>query len=179
MPAGKITALIGRNGAGKTTLAMVLAGLQKQSSGEIYIGGKKLSAGKRRRKVWYSSNDTGTQFFTTSVTDELLLHSVASPRRLERARELLKRLDLYAYKDAHPAALSGGQKQRLSIACGLLSGREVLLFDEPTSGLDGGNMRKIADILTEAAAEGKTIGVITHDKELMQACCDFQWGMGQ
>ena len=43
------------------------------------------------------------------------------------------------YKDAHPAILSGGQKQRLSIACGLLSGRELLLLDEPTSGLDGGN----------------------------------------
>ena len=94
------------------------------------------------------------------------------------ARTLLKTLGLYAYKDTHPAALSGGQKQRLSIACGLLSGREILLFDEPTSGLDGGNMRKIAAVLTVAAAEGKTIGVITHDKELMQACCDFRWKLG-
>lgn len=175
LPAGQITALTGKNGAGKTTLAMALAGLQKQSGGEICIGGRSLSAAKRRRAVWYSSNDTGTQFFTTSITDELLLHSDASPGRLEQARELLKRLELYAYKDTHPAALSGGQKQRLSIACGLLSDREILLLDEPTSGLDGGNMRKIADILTEAAAEGKTILVITHDKEFMQACCDFQW----
>lgn len=178
LPAGKITALTGRNGAGKTTLAMVLAGLQKQSGGEIYIGGKKLPAGKRRKVVWYSSNDTGTQFFTTSVTEELLLHSDASSGRLEHARTLLKTLGLYAYKDTHPAALSGGQKQRLSIACGLLSGREILLFDEPTSGLDGGNMRKIAAVLTVAAAEGKTIGVITHDKELMQACCDFPMETG-
>ena len=172
---GKIYGLIGRNGAGKTTLAMVLAGLQKQSGGEIYIGGKKQSSGKRRKVVWYSSNDTGTQFFTTSVTEELLLHSDASSGRLEHARTLLKTLGLYAYKETHPAALSGGQKQRLSIACGLLSGREILLFDEPTSGLDGGNMRKIAAVLTVAAAEGKTIGVITHDKELMQACCNFRW----
>lgn len=175
LPTGQITAITGRNGAGKTTLAMVLAGLQKQSSGEIYIGGKKLSAGKRRKAVWYSSNDTGTQFFTTSATEELLLHSDYSPERLERARALLKTLGLYAYKDVHPAALSGGQKQRLSIACGLLSDREILLFDEPTSGLDGGNMRKIAAVLTEAATAGKTILVITHDKEFMQACCDFQW----
>ncbi len=179
LPAGQITALTGKNGAGKTTLAMALAGLQKQSSGEICMGGRNLSAATRRRAVWYSSNDTGTQFFTTSVTEELLLHSDVSSGRLERAREMLKRLDLYTYKDTHPAALSGGQKQRLSIACGLLSDREILLFDEPTSGLDGGNMRKIADLLTEAAAEGKTIGVITHDKELMQACCDFQYGLGQ
>ena len=179
LPAGLITAVTGKNGAGKTTLAMALTGLQKPGSGEVYIGGKSLSAGKRRKAVWYSSNDTGTQFFTTSVTDELLLHSDASPGRLERARALLKTLGLYAYKDAHPAALSGGQKQRLSIACGLLSGREILLLDEPTSGLDGGNMRKIAAVLTEAAAEGKTILVITHDKELMQSCCNFQWELCQ
>ena len=60
---------------------MALTGLQKPGSGEVYIGGKSLSAGKRRKAVWYSSNDTGTQFFTTSVTDELLLHSDASPGR--------------------------------------------------------------------------------------------------
>ena len=179
LPVGRITALTGKNGAGKTTLAMVLTGLWKQSGGEIYISGKSLSAGKRRKAVWYSSNDTRTQFFTNSVTDELLLHSETSPGRLERARTLLKTLGLYAYKDVHPAALSGGQKQRLSIACGLLSDREILLFDEPTSGLDGGNMRIIASVLTNAAAGGKTILVITHDKELMQACCNFRWELGQ
>ena len=90
----------------------------------------------------------------------------------------MKEFGLYTYKDAHPASLSGGQKQRLSIACGLLSDREILLLDEPTSGLDGGNMRKIAAALTNAAAEGKTILVITHDKELIQACCNFRWELG-
>ena len=98
---------------------------------------------------------------------------------IERARNLLKKLDLYAYKDAHPAILSGGQKQRLSIACGLLSDREILLFDEPTSGLDGGNMRKIASALEDAAAEGKAVLVITHDEELIQACCSFQWDLSK
>ena len=62
LPAGQITAVTGKNGAGKTTLAMALTGLQKPGSGEVYIGGKSLSAGKRRKAVWYSSNDTGTQF---------------------------------------------------------------------------------------------------------------------
>ena len=86
---------------------------------------------------------------------------------LERARELLKQLGLYGYKDVHPATLSGGQKQRLSLACGILSGRDVLIFDEPTSGLDGGNMRIIADMLRNEADKGKTILVITHDGELI------------
>lgn len=169
---GQITALTGKNGAGKTSLAMVLTGLWKQSYGEIQIEGKRLVAGKRRKAVWYSSNDTGTQFFTNSVTEELLLHSDYAPERLERARTLLKKLGLYAYKDAHPAALSGGQKQRLSIACGILSDRSILIFDEPTSGLDGGNMEIVAEVLRAEVVAGKTILVITHDQEFMHQCCN-------
>ena len=165
---GTITALTGKNGAGKTSLAMVLTGLWRQSGGEIWLDGKNVSAKKRRGGVWYSSNDTGTQFFTNSVTDELLLNSDHLPMRLERARELLKKLGLYEYKDAHPAALSGGQKQRLSIACGILSERNILIFDEPTSGLDGGNMSILSDILRGEAKSGKTILVITHDREFQR-----------
>ena len=153
-------------------MALVLTGLWRENGGTVTIGGAKRTAAQRRKQVWYSSNDTGTQFFTNSVTEELLLRSDRSPELLEKARGLLKQLGLYAYKDAHPATLSGGQKQRLSIACGALSGRSVLIFDEPTSGLDGGNMRIISGILRTEAAAGKTVLVITHDQELMRSCCD-------
>lgn len=173
--AGQIIAITGHNGAGKTTLAKIVAGLERPSKGGIFLHSRKSGPAKRRKSCWYSSNNTGAQFFTNSVTEELLLGVSRTEERLEKARNLLKKFALYPYKDAHPAILSGGQKQRLSIACGLLSGREILLFDEPTSGLDGGNMRKIASSLAEAAAEGKTILVITHDEELIQACCDFRW----
>ncbi|MCD2491582.1 energy-coupling factor ABC transporter ATP-binding protein [Lacrimispora sp. NSJ-141] len=171
---GQITAITGRNGAGKTSLALVLSGLWRESGGQIEIGGKKRRAGQRRRQIWFSSNDTGTQFFTNSVTEELLLHSERSEERLERTRELLNDLGLYAYKDAHPTTLSGGQKQRLSIACGVLSDRKILIFDEPTSGLDGGSMNQIADVLRSEAKAGKTILVITHDQELVRCCCDYE-----
>lgn len=177
--AGQIIAITGRNGAGKTTLAKIVAGLERPSKGGIFLHSRKTGPTKRRKSCWYSSNDTGAQFFTNSVTEELLLGVSRTEERLEKARNLLKKFGLYAYKDAHPAILSGGQKQRLSIACGLLSGREVLLFDEPTSGLDGGNMRKIASALKEASAGGKTILVITHDEELIQACCDFRWELSR
>lgn len=176
--AGQVTAVTGRNGAGKTSLAMALSGLWKERGGSVLIGGEKLRAAGRRRRAWYSANDTGTQFFTNSVTEELLLGDHHSQTRLEQAGGLLKRLGLYAYKDAHPATLSGGQKQRLSLACGILSGRDVLIFDEPTSGLDGGNMRIIADMLRNEADKGKTILVITHDVELIRRCCDRMVKMG-
>ena len=172
---GQVTAIAGRNGAGKTTLAKILAGLERPSGGEIRLRGRRASPAQRRRRCWYSSNDTGTQFFTPSVTEELLLGLPRTEEVLESARELLKRFSLYAHKDAHPATLSGGQRQRLSIACGLISGREILILDEPTSGLDGGNMRIIAQALRAEADRGRAVLVITHDEELIRACCDSRW----
>ena len=84
---------------------------------------------------------------------------------------MLRRLKLYPWKDAHPANLSGGQRQRLAVACALLSEKPILVLDEPTSGLDGRNMRLVAEELKAAAQSGKTILVITHDEELINACC--------
>ncbi len=172
IPLGKITALVGKNGAGKSSFAMILTGLCNQSGGDVILDGKKLSPAKRRNQIWYSANDTSTQFFTSSDTDELLLNSKKTDNRLEFARTVLKNLGLYQYKDAHPASLSGGQKQRLSIACGILSNRQIIILDEPTSGLDGGNMKIIADILKQEKEKGKTILVITHDQEFISLSCD-------
>lgn len=169
-PAGQITAITGHNGIGKTSLALVLSGLWKEESGRVLVDGRELSARERRKQTWFSSNDTGTQFFTNSVSEEVLLNMKHSEEHLEKARSLLKRLGLYRYKDVHPASLSGGQKQRLAIACGILSDRTILIFDEPTSGLDGGNMKIIADVLREAADQKKVVLVITHDDELICRC---------
>ena len=93
---------------------------------------------------------------------------------LENAKELLKDMCLYEYKDSHPASLSGGQKQRLAVCCALLSGKNILIFDEPTSGLDAENMFLVARKLKKAAEKEKTIFVITHDEEFMDACCEYR-----
>ena len=77
------------------------------------------------------------------------------------------------YRDAHPSALSGGQKQRLAIACAIsFSGRRIRILDKPAGGLDGQNMRLIAERLKSEARNGRTILVITHDRELIESCCD-------
>ncbi len=170
---GQIVAITGRNGVGKTTLAKIIAGLERPAGGVLRIGGEILRPAGRRRHCWYGANDTGTQFFTGSVTGELLAGLAITDDLLEHARVLLKHFGLYGCRDQHPATLSGGQKQRLSIACGLLSGREILLFDEPTSGLDGGNMRCIASAFSSAGEQGKTVLIVTHDRELIDRCCSF------
>lgn len=168
---GHVTALVGRNGVGKSSLAMVLSGVRRESGGSVLIDGTRTGPRARRERVWYGANDTGAQFFTDSVAEEVLLGVPRTTEALKRARTILNRLGLYDRKDSHPATLSGGQKQRLSIACGFMSGREVLVFDEPTSGLDGENMRIVASSFRQAAADGKAVLVITHDTELVNLCC--------
>ena len=171
-PEGKVTAITGQNGAGKTTLAQILCGLAKQTRGHILIDGKKARVAVRRREIYYCGNDTSTQFFTASVAEELLLNARLTEENKDRAIHLLKEFGLYEYRDAHPSVLSGGQKQRLAIACAVFSGRGILILDEPTSGLDGQNMRLIAERLKSEARNGRTILVITHDRELIESCCD-------
>ena len=172
VPEGSVTAITGQNGAGKTTLAQILCGLARQTRGHILIDGKKARAAVRRRDIYYCGNDTSTQFFTASVAEELLLNTELTEENKDRARHLLKEFGLYEYRAAHPSALSGGQKQRLAIACAIFSGRRILILDEPTSGLDGQNMRLIAERLKSEARNGRTILVITHDRELIESCCD-------
>lgn len=167
---GQIITVTGKNGAGKTTLSKLMCGLLKETAGKIYFMGKQIEAGQRWKQAWYSANDTNTQFFTESVAKEVLLLAPETPGKIERAREILKAFSLYEYKDRHPATLSGGEKQRLSLACGLLSNRYILILDEPTSGLDGRNMRLVSQALEYAAAQGKTIFLITHDYELARMC---------
>ena len=108
----------------------------------------------------------------SSEAEELLLNTELTEESKDRARILLKELGLYEYRAAHPSALSGGQKQRPAIACAIFSGRRILILDEPTSGLDGRNMCLIAEKLKSEARHGRTIPVITHDRELIESCCD-------
>lgn len=169
--AGQIVALTGRNGAGKTTLARILGGLKKTQAGSIRVHGRTCSYRDLRRRVWFGPNDVKAEFFTPSVKEEAMLLVKPDETHKNRARGILHDLDLWELREQHPATLSGGQKQRLSIACGLMSDRTVLVFDEPTSGLDALNMEVVAGALETAAREGRAIIVVTHDNEFIGRCC--------
>ena len=174
-----ITAITGSNGVGKTSLALILSGLEKLKKGNIYLHGERAGCRKLRKDVYYCSNDTGIQFFTESVSKELFLGTECSIKNLEKAKKLLKSIQLYDHKDSHPASLSGGQKQRLAVCCALLSSKKILILDEPTSGLDAENMFLIAKALKNTIKQGKTILVITHDEEFMNACCECRINMDE
>lgn len=124
--------------------------------------------------------DVDHQLFTPSVAEELLCGNKKFSKGSESQREeirqkaldVLERLALTEYKNAHPMSLSGGQKQRTAIACALLSERKLLIYDEPTSGLDYANMLAVSQLIRSFSGGDVTQLVITHDPEFIENCCD-------
>ena len=87
--------------------------------------------------------------------------------------KILTELDLIDYKESHPMSLSGGQKQRVAIASAIASKKELIIFDEPTSGLDYRHMKEVAESINHLSTMGTTQFIITHDPELVSACCNY------
>ncbi|HOO27537.1 MAG TPA: ATP-binding cassette domain-containing protein, partial [Lachnospiraceae bacterium] len=168
---GEIAALTGANGAGKTTLARTLCGLAKEAGGKILYERKEVKTSARFRQAWFVMQETDCQLFSESVLGEMTVGRTESPALTKKAEKILKELDLWIYRERHPASLSGGQKQRLTLAVALMQETGLLILDEPTSGLDGRNLEKVVYCIKKQAAAGRAILVITHDHELVQKAC--------
>lgn len=176
-PAGAITILSGPNGAGKTTFARVICGLAKPEPGAVFrLNGKTMSSSKRNHSCAIVMQDARRQLFAESVFEEVRLGQEKICDE-ETAKELLQRLDLEVCAQAHPLATSGGQQQRLVIAAALGSKRKVVIFDEPTSGVDYRQLNRIGTLLRELADSGAVVIVITHDREFMAECGDYEYAL--
>lgn len=168
IPAGRIVGIIGNNGAGKSTFSRVFCGLEKRC-GEVVWKGKTYRPKDRLNTCYMVMQEVNHQLFTESVLDEVLISMEEEDE--QRAREILAKLDLLDVEKRHPMSLSGGQKQRVAIASAIASHRSVLFLDEPTSGLDYRHMEEVAALLRQVQEAGITVYVITHDLELILACC--------
>jgi len=181
VPSGAVTGVLGFNGAGKSTLARVICGLEKQAKGVLNDNGKSYTAKARLKKSYMVMQDVNHQLFTESVIEEVLLSmdsgdgsdEAARQKARQKALDILRALNLSEFQDVHPMALSGGQKQRLAVASAIAADKEFLIFDEPTSGLDYAHMREVAGSITRLARAGKTVFIISHDPELIAACCNY------
>ena len=171
VPSGEVVAVVGFNGTGKSTFARCLIGLQKHFRGKAVIDGKSEKRSKRLKRCFMVMQDAGHQLFTESVLEEVLISMKVADEK--KAEEILKSLDLLAFKDRHPMSLSGGQKQRVAIACAIASGCSTLVFDEPTSGLDLKHMLEVAENIDMLRKQGKNIFVISHDMEFLLRSCTY------
>ncbi|MGG7163377.1 ABC transporter ATP-binding protein [Clostridium ihumii] len=168
----EIIGLVGKNGTGKSTLGKIIAGVMKESCGNILLNKEKLKPKKRFESIWYIPQDLDTQLFGEDLIDELTTGLKVDEELKYKAEKILKKLDLYDYKDRHPSTLSGGQKQRLVLGVAIIHGAKVIVLDEPTSGLDGINMRRVSEVIREMNKNGRKFIVISHDIEFIINACD-------
>ncbi len=177
IPENSIIAIIGDNGAGKSTLARNLCGLEKRCKGTITYYGREMGYKERLHNSYMVFQDVNHQLFTESVLDEVMLsmtsRKTSEEDKKQKAKEILKALELSECLEIHPMALSGGQKQRTALASAIASDKPIIVMDEPTSGLDYLHMRKVAAQIERMKAIGRTIFIITHDYEFILNCCDY------
>lgn len=183
LPAGTLTALLGRSGAGKSTMLRCVMGLESFETGTIDIDGvivrgtKESSPSERKKAIAESRSRLGLVFQSFELFPHLTalencvlaqVHAKKKTRSVaeKRARDLLCQLGLEPRLDAFPEQLSGGQKQRVAIARALAMEPRVLLYDEPTSALDPSMKNEVLQSLKRIDATGVTQVVVTHDLQL-------------
>lgn len=174
---GEFIAVTGKSGCGKSTLLNMVAGIDDPSSGSVRISGKSLSGLGESAKARMRSREIGIvfQFFqlvpTLDATENVMLpmsFAAAVPRRDRRARalSLLRRMGLSDRVSHFPSQLSGGEQQRVAIARALANDPAIVIADEPTGNLDSTTAEDVFRLLGGLPAEGKTVLVVTHDREL-------------
>jgi putative ABC transport system ATP-binding protein len=176
---GEFVAIMGPSGCGKSTLLNLLAGLDRPTSGEVWLDGERIDklsetelARLRRRKVGFVF-----QFFnlvpTLSVVENVELPLLLVGRRRSDARrsanDLLSELGIADKHNTAPALLSGGQQQRVALARALANTPDVVLGDEPTGNLDSAATREVLGLLRAARDRGQTLLVATHDARVAAA----------
>jgi glutamate transport system ATP-binding protein len=178
---GEVVVIIGPSGSGKSTLCRTINRMETIDSGEILIDGKKLpEEGKQLAQlrsevgmVFQSFNLFSHKTILDNVTIAPIdvLHKPKKEAR-EEAMELLRRVGVENQAGKMPAQLSGGQQQRVAIARALAMHPKAILFDEPTSALDPEMIGEVLDVITELAAEGMTMVIVTHEMNFARKVAD-------
>ena len=172
-------AIIGKSGSGKTSLIMLLAGLEKPTSGSIVFENQTISNFNEEGLSDFRQKNIGIIFqsfylipnYTALENVALTLEINLQKNAIELAKEILITLGLEHRLQHYPSQLSGGEQQRVAIARAVINKPSIILADEPTGNLDDENSLLISDTLFDVVKSfGSSLCLVTHDKELAQRC---------
>ena len=175
VPEGQFLAIVGSSGSGKSTLLHLMGGVDRPTSGSVYLAGNDVYSRNDEQLAVLRRREVGIvyQFFnlipTLTVLENMTLPVALDGRPVNegRLRELVKTLGLEGREDHLPSQLSGGQQQRVAIGRALMNSPAVLLADEPTGNLDSRTSAEIMAILRDDHERlGQTLVVITHDESI-------------
>mgnify|MGYP003291597414 FL=1 len=175
VPKGQFVAIIGPSGSGKSTLLHILGGVDKPTSGKVYLDGQDVYAQNEDQLAIFRRRQVGLiyQFYNLipvlNVTENISLPVLMDGKKVDKnyLRELIDLLSLTGREKHLPNELSGGQQQRVSIGRALFNNPAVMLADEPTGNLDSKNSHEIVELLKLSNKKyGQTLIVITHDDSI-------------
>ncbi|MBP3243160.1 MAG: ABC transporter ATP-binding protein [Ruminococcus sp.] len=179
VPKGQMLAVIGPSGSGKSTLLHIIGGVDRPTSGKVWLDGQDVYEQNNKNLAIFRRRQVGLiyQFYNLipvlSAEENITLPMIMDGRKpdKERLEKLLKLLDLTERRDHLPSQLSGGQQQRVSIGRAMFTSPGVILADEPTGNLDSKNSAEIMELLRNSNRDfNQTMIIITHDENIALQC---------
>ncbi|MDR0930023.1 MAG: ABC transporter ATP-binding protein [Oscillospiraceae bacterium] len=175
MEKGEFVAVVGASGSGKSTLLHLLGGVDRPTSGKVYVDGKDIYSMNESQLAIFRRRNVGLiyQFYnlipTLTVSENIMLPRLLDGREPDKAklREILATVGLTDRRNHLPNQLSGGQQQRVSIGRALINDPAIILADEPTGNLDSKSSREVIELLKAANKRyNQTLLIITHDEKI-------------
>jgi len=174
---GEFLVVTGKSGAGKTTLVNMITGLDKSTSGEIWVDGTPVHKLGTEKAARWRGRTVGVVFQTFELLPTLtVLQNVMLPmdfahrysirQQRERAMHLLEQVGIAEHAHKLPSAVSGGQQQRVAIARAMANDPPILVADEPTGSLDSVTAGSVLRVFEDLVEQGKTVLLVTHDKDI-------------
>ncbi len=172
---GEFVAIVGQSGSGKSTLLHIIGGVDKPTSGHVFVDGQDVHKKNREQLAIFRRRQVGLIYQFYNLIPVLnVVENIVLPIRLdgqevneERVNELLEELGLTGRRKHLPSQLSGGQQQRVSIGRAIINAPAIVLADEPTGNLDSKSGQEIIELLKLSNKKyGQTLLMITHDENI-------------
>jgi putative ABC transport system ATP-binding protein len=174
---GEFVSIVGPSGNGKSTLLNMITGIDRPTGGEVIVTGREVHKMSENKLAAWRGQHVGIVFQFFQMLPALsLLQNIILPmdfskkysrgEKRERAMHLLETVDLADQANKLPSMVSGGQQQRAAIARALANDPDLIVADEPTGNLDTRTANDVFDLFTKLVEEGKTLLMVTHNKEL-------------